>query len=34
LRKQIKPVAGEGTVTIGIDFDHMLRLEKLKGAPL
>jgi len=34
LRKQIKPVAGEGAATIGIDFDHMLRLERLKGAPL
>jgi hypothetical protein len=34
LRKQIKPVGGEGAATIGIDFDHMLRLEKLKGAPL
>lgn len=34
LRKQIKPVSGEGAATIGIDFDHMLRLEKLKGAPL
>jgi len=34
LRKQIRPVAGEGSVTIGIDLDHMLRLEKLKGAPL
>lgn len=34
LRKQIKPVSGEGTATIGIDFDHMLRLEKLKGAQL
>jgi hypothetical protein len=34
LRKQIKPIAGEGAMTIGIDFDHMLRLEKLKGAPL
>jgi hypothetical protein len=34
LRKQIKPVAAEGSVTIGIDFDHMLRLERLKGAPL
>ena len=34
LRKQIRPLAGEGALTIGIDFDHMLRLEKLKGAPL
>jgi hypothetical protein len=34
LRKQIRPVAGEGSLTIGIDFDHMLRLEKLKGAQL
>lgn len=34
LRKQIKPVSGEGAATIGIDFDHMLRLEKLKGSPL
>lgn len=34
LRKQIKPVASEGASTIGIDFDDMLRLEKLKGAPL
>ena len=34
LRKQIKPISGEGGLTIGIDFDHMLRLEKLKGAPL
>lgn len=34
LRKQIRPISGEGSLTIGIDFDHMLRLEKLKGAPL
>ncbi len=34
LRKQIKPLGGEGAATIGIDFDHMLRLEKLKGAAL
>jgi hypothetical protein len=34
LRKQIRPVAGEGSSTIGIDLDHMLRLERLKGAQL
>jgi hypothetical protein len=34
LRKQIRPVAGEGQATIGIDLDHMLRLERLKGAQL
>lgn len=34
LRKQIKPITGEGALTIGIDFDHMLRLERLKGASL
>jgi hypothetical protein len=34
LRKQIKPVSADGQITIGIDLDAMLRLEKLKGTPL